>query len=502
MKTSLRMSTWLALLIAAALRWPLWLRPIQDLDEPNFASIAALCNAGGALYRDGGVDNKPPGIFWAYRLVLGADGHFAMARVHLLCVAVSVITAYLLGLVGRRLGGARVGFYTMLLYAIFSMAYDPRMIAANTEQFMMLPLAAAMWLLVRDDRLVMPRLAGAGALVAVACLFKQVAVVSLGVVLLAAMGPLRTFSTRGRRALRSALCGVLACTIGFSAVMTIVVAVLVAQGTILDAIHWTVVSLFSHYGPSAWSGSILRHLEDAALSSAIFTATALPLCVAALGELRRPGAGSDGERLVFAWLPLSALGVVAGGHFSDHYFIQLVGPLALLGGLHIGRRPTANWNAALAFFGFGVMVFAALIDPITYQPFWRHPSPDYRVLVRAIDARTQPDDRIFVWGNAPALYVLSDRLPATRFVGFLRGLHRSEHESPTAAWDAGPEVWPLLAADFARHPPELVVDTSTGDYREFGGYPMARFPVLQSLVARDYVFEGQVERATLYRRRR
>jgi hypothetical protein len=112
------------------------------------------------------------------------------------------------------------------------------------------------------------------------------------------------------------------------------------------------------------------------------------------------------------------------------------------------------------------------------------------------------DGRIFVWGNAPSIYVLSNRLPGTRFVGFLRGLHRSEGESPTAAWDAGPEVWPQLTADFARNQPALIVDTSSGDYREFGGYKMARFPAVQALVSAGYVLDGTIEGATLYRRRR
>ena len=62
-------------------------------------------------------------------------------------------------------------------------------------------------------------------------------------------------------------------------------------------------------------------------------------------------------------------------------------------------------------------------------------------------------------------------------------------------------MWPLLAEDFARHPPALVVDTASGDYREFGAYPLARFPAVQALVAAGYVRAGEVEGAVLYRRR-
>ena len=499
-----RAAAWLALAALALLRWPLLLRPLQDLDEPNFASIAAL-SATGTLYRDGGVDNKPPGIFWMYQLAFAAGGRFAMVAVHLLCVAVVLATAWTLGRVARRLGGERAGAYAVILYGVFSMALTPRMIAANTENFMMLPLAAALALLARGTRPTAARAAAAGALIAVACLFKQVAVFTVGVALLACvLPPEADASPRGRAsppAHRSPVAALAACALGFSAVLGAVAALLAARHALLDAWHWTVFRLVFAYGPSAWSGSLLGRLADALLNGELFVIATLPLSLAAFARLRDAAEHSRAERLVVAWLPLSALGVAVGGHFSDHYFIQLLGPLAVLGGVAIARRPARAWNVAIALFAGAFMLMDALVDPLTLRPCWLRPRHDYAALARAIDARTRPDERIFVWGNAPAVYVLADRLPATRFVGFLRGLHRSEHESPAAAWDAGPEVWPLVAEDFARHPPALVVDTASGDYREFGAYPLARFPALHALVAAGWERAGEVEGAMLHRRR-
>ena len=493
-----RLVAWLALGAAALLRWPLLLRPLQDLDEPNFASIAALSSTA-PLYAGGGVDNKPPGIFWMYQLAFAAGGRFRMAWVHLLCAATVLATAFVLARIARRLGGERASFYTALLYCVFSMAFGPRMIAANTENFMMLPLAASMWLIVRDERPTVARAAGAGALIAVACLFKQVAAVNLGVVLLALVTLPAPRATRSP-ALASPLAGVVALSLGVAAVGGVVAAIFVAQGSLADALHWTVQRLLFSYGPSAWSGLLAHRLADAAVSGGLFALATLPLCLAALVRLRDRAERPRAEWLVVAWLPLSALGVAAGGHFSDHYFIQLLGPLAVLGGLGIARRPARAWNGAIALFAVAFMLVAAFVDPMTLRPSWRRARRDYAALARAIDARTRPDERIFVWGNAPAIYVLADRLPATRFVGFLRGLRRSEGESPLHAWDAGPEVWPLVAADFARHPPALVVDTAPGNYREFGSYPIARFPALQALLAAGYVRDGEAAGAVLYRR--
>src|ERR1700694_3878234 len=45
---------------------PSFLHRLLDGDEAIYGSIAALLNSGGQLYGPGGVDNKPPGIFWVY----------------------------------------------------------------------------------------------------------------------------------------------------------------------------------------------------------------------------------------------------------------------------------------------------------------------------------------------------------------------------------------------------------------------------------------------------
>jgi hypothetical protein len=45
---------------------PSFFHRLLDGDEAIYGSIAAIMNLGGRLYEDGGVDNKPPGIFWVY----------------------------------------------------------------------------------------------------------------------------------------------------------------------------------------------------------------------------------------------------------------------------------------------------------------------------------------------------------------------------------------------------------------------------------------------------
>src|SRR6267142_2094479 len=113
---------------------------LLDGDEAIYGSIAALMNRGGALYADGGVDNKPPGIFWVYAATFKVVGTYQMTAVHAVGLLVLLATCVLLFLIARSLAGVRAGLLAALMYGILTGAGNPRLLAANTELFMMLPL--------------------------------------------------------------------------------------------------------------------------------------------------------------------------------------------------------------------------------------------------------------------------------------------------------------------------------------------------------------------------
>src|SRR3984893_18627633 len=123
-------------------------RPLAG-DEAVYGSIAALVNAGGELYGPGGVDNKPPGIFWVYAVTFRAAGTYQMTAIHAVGLAVIVATCVLLFVIGRDLGGARTGLLAALFYGILTAAGNPRLLATNTEIFMGLALTASALLMFR-----------------------------------------------------------------------------------------------------------------------------------------------------------------------------------------------------------------------------------------------------------------------------------------------------------------------------------------------------------------
>ncbi|HEX6487472.1 MAG TPA: glycosyltransferase family 39 protein [Candidatus Dormibacteraeota bacterium] len=442
---------------------------ILDLDEANHGAIAALMNAGGGLYADGGVDNKAPGVFWVYSLVYRVAGDYNMTAVHAVKVAVVLATAALIAYAARRVTKrAAAGWVAAVLYIAFTAAGYTKMAAANTEVFMLLPAAASFVLLLQR------RWFWSGAVLALACLTKQVDVFQAALFPLAAV----TFHLGWR----PILAGALGLAAGFGALF----AMLAVTASLPGFLHWAVTLVLTSYGPSAWTrGQLLPALQSGLWP---WLAASPLLLLPALVRLVRV---RDEEVLVAGWLATSAAGAVIGGHFFGHYFIQVVGPASILAAAALIAWRSTLKQPLLAYAVAGLLAVPAVWSTAAdygQDLYPVDPVSDY------VAAHTSPGDRVFVWGDSPTIYVFSDRLPATRFVGFLRGFPR-DTGAPPNNWDTRPEVWAQVRQDFALHPPALVVDTSTANWMSFGAYPLSDFFVLPPGYEKTAVVDG----VTIYR---
>ena len=163
-------------LLALLIRAPLFDLPFER-DEGGYAYIAWRLEHGELPYREW-FDQKPPGIFLAYRLALAAPGD-PVPAIRGLAALASAGAALALYLLARRLLGAPAAAFAALLLAWLSA--DPFLQGpiANTELFMLpwLVLANAAFLAAaRGGRRVLPALL-AGVFVGLATCFKQVAAV-------------------------------------------------------------------------------------------------------------------------------------------------------------------------------------------------------------------------------------------------------------------------------------------------------------------------------------
>jgi hypothetical protein len=209
------------------------------------------------------------------------------------------------------------------------------------------------------------------------------------------------------------------------------------------------------------------------------------------------------------WLATSAIAVAAGGRFFGHYFHLILAPLCLLA----ATRFTKLWQQggwlraaliglcalpALIFFALATFArpLAAALD---------EGEPRYQEVAARIATITAPDERIFVWGNSPQLYIWARRPMGTRFsfCNYMTG------ESPGTPTESGqsdadanqlPAAWDMLFADLDGRRPALFVDAAAAGWDGYDKFPLARYPRLRSYVDRYYRPVETQAGVVLYRR--
>jgi len=511
--------TWLALLLGAALllRLPIFFYPFFNGDEATYSALANALLSGRPLYL-GAVDHKPPLIATTYALILGAAGAQALWAVHAASIAVVALTAAVLGGVARALGRSlREARLAGLLYlALAGLGPGKDMLAANAELFMLLPSTAAALAFLRARNASGARywllLCGAGALGGLAFLYKYQGGAVLGTLVFFAAYEALLSRKWARGALQAVALGA-----GALAPVALLVAIYAALGGLNDLAFWAWRYPLQYAGKLPPAGVLGNALRMVPLWGA---PNLIPAAAAVLGWrwLRRSRrSAGDGATAYFAlvWLFWATTGVLAGGRFFLHYFLQLAPPLALLASV----GALAPWGVAerrQRWLRRGAV--AGLL--LTLLGFWGANAADhalrprvarytalYREIGTWVRAHSQATDRLLVWGNSPEIYHFAARRMGTRFVfcnyhsGKIWGTPADEEGAQSTRSQAVPEAWQMLLADLDTAPPELIVDAAAAGLDRWAGHDLPRYPELWARVLRDYDLLGSAAGAMIYRLR-
>lgn len=413
------------ILIVAGVRLPLLPTPLER-DEGEYAYIAWRLGHNELPYRDW-VNQKPPAVFYVYRVALSLpfESVRAIHFVGLLFAAASACGLFFLGL--RFLDR----FWAWLGAALFALlSADPLVqgTAANTELLMLCPLILSQSAFFtaaaknqRDQWLMLL----AGALIGIAFMFKQVAIVNW--LLLIAMYPI---FTRRKYRWRGAVTFVACSAIGLLSVAALVVLYFWRRGGLPEFVD----NVFTHnleYIGVVGASERLEYCWGALVMLA--RTQAIVWAFAALGSIALLRCGrAKWSIFLTGWLVTSAIGVGASGYFFPHYFQQLLPPLAL------AATAGAEWFAAIGFWKVtpawgrraGVTLIIIALPAITLWPFLFTYTPAEAVrkiypgnffaempeLARRVEAVASPEARVFIFGAEPELLFYARRASATRYI--------------------------------------------------------------------------------------
>jgi 4-amino-4-deoxy-L-arabinose transferase-like glycosyltransferase len=506
------------LLFGFALRVPYFFHTMQDIDEGEHAAVASILMDGGLPYLNA-VENKPPGIFYIYLATFYLFGKYNMTAVHMLTFFWTLATGVLLGILAKKLSGKSAALLALLFYLTFTTALYPKMIAANCEIFMALPYSLAVLLLwyacVREKGYLF---FVSGFMSGLALLIKQVAgvqVVAIAVYLVVLIPLLY-----GKKRIVPSIVACAKYWAGFVLPVGAVIFLFYKKGILADQIFWSITEprRYISLGVSSqgFMSQILAEFVPFVLSTVILWVLSCIWMKRVAADLRnqRKSFPSQFSLFLVLWLVTGIYAAFLGNRMYGHYFIQILPPLSLMAALAAGKyvdeksesRSRYGKAAILALTVIPGIVFAGMA--ISYEATtdtWGGMRPDFRPATEYIKKHTGPADKIFVWGWFTPIYVYSERTPSTRFVtanknvGYKQGNDPNERDRADITWLAVPEAWPMLEADLKRDPPELIVDTSPGNYHDFGRYPLRDYPILRGFVDQNCRLETKIGGTDIYR---
>src|SRR5262245_34214158 len=444
-------------------------RKALNSDEATIAVIARMMRHGATLYSDA-VDRKPPGAFVLYRLLEPVFGQATLPAARWVALVAMLVAAWVLALEAVR-RWPEVSALAVALAVVFAFsvlpAEDSR--AVSFEGLATLPAVAAFVLGARR-RTVLAAIA-----LGIAALFKQTLL--LGALPLTVQCLTIPGFTWGRRIGRLAIAG------GVTVLSVLAGLVWFGLG---DALHW-----FAGAGDNYLGGTTVSMVLKVAGSQigeflAMTAWLIILIGVAWWGRVRRMPLDA------VAWTVAGVIAATIGFRWLFHYFNQLLPAMVLLAApaLVLTTLFRGWWRRFALLCLAGAVVFSMITTVI---PEHFHHLPNVDDVAAAVRDNTEPGDRIFVWGQAPEIYWLSGRDPATRYphVGFITGITPKRPGVPASVLSM-PGAAENLLADLQANPPALVVDAAIKSVRGGDRYPLQDSPIAEFVEA-NYCEIGSID---------
>lgn len=421
----------LLVLFVILLHIPNLFEPYWYGDEGIYLTLGIAVRRGLTLYRDIH-DNKPPLL---YAVAALSHTQFWFKGILLIWHAITVVAVYQLS----RLLFQKNRFIPLFVAAVFSVLvlfFEGNI--GNGEIFMILPNIVGMILLwvVQSTANVAKRrgaalLFSAGLCFSIGFLFKVpaafdfAAAISFAVVLSASSlsDLFRRFIQRGAFLFA-----------GFIIPIGLTIGYYQSKGALEPYVQSALLANIGYLG--SWSSGTHQAQTAITQSGLLIRTILLFASVGLLGILRSPLRLSRVFLFTVSWFLFALYGALLSERPYPHYLLQALVPTSLLLGILFVERSRSQLFiigsiAAVTIAAYNKVGFWHYPIQSYYQNFWnwtiqRQSTPEYfsyfgeqvsrtYEIARYVMLTTNPKDRIFVWGDDPNIYALSNRLPPGRY---------------------------------------------------------------------------------------
>jgi 4-amino-4-deoxy-L-arabinose transferase-like glycosyltransferase len=399
-----------------------------ERDEGEYAYAGQLILQGVPPYAEA-YNMKLPGTYYAYAGLMAIFGEDP-SGIRLGLLLITTLSAVLLFVAARRLYGDAGAAVAASVFAI--LAADHRIMGtfAHATHFVLPPAIGAYLLLTTGASRSLARVFGAGVLLGLAILMKQHAAVFVVPALGLVSAP--AFATRPVN-WRTVLTPLLLLGSGVALPIAGLASVLYAEGVLGRAWFWTIEYAAAYVSQI----SVAEGLSLFQFAWNEMTMSTLPfwlLASAGLVVLWRRTVYRRSRALLSAIVAASALAVVPGLYFRQHYFIVMLPAVGVLVGLVVvsiadwiaaRRRPAVTWAAFFVLLAGAAGSYVVREWPfltswngrqLTRSVYSLNPFVEAPEIGRYIRANSAPGDRIAVLGSEPEIYFYARRRAATGYV--------------------------------------------------------------------------------------
>lgn len=468
------------MLLGTVLRWPSLYEPNWYGDEGIYLVLGQALKQGLVWYRDIH-DNKPPLLY----LLAALAGNVMWFR--FITLVANLITIGVIWRLARRLlqRPVLVGLAT-LLFVLATCLPALEGNVANAEIFMILPVSLAMLVLLGAKN--WHAYFVAGLLFAIGFLFK----VPAGFDFAASVFWLLFFG--GRASKVRLLPGLIGLFFGFTLPVLLTFAYYWLMGAGSEYLNAAFLQNIGYL--ASWRTGVISRSGVSSQSGLLLRAIILTITLAASWWLTRKESAKT--RLLPVWISFALFGALLSERPYPHYLIQIIPPIALVLPSLLKKQAT---SFRLLIIGLAGLILVAVINfKFYFYPSFKYyanfagfitgkipletyrSSFDWRVnrnyqIAKYIKLHSTRADKIFVWGDEPAIYALSQRLPVGRFTVAYHIIDFGSREDTLATINAEKPLYIVLMES---------------ERREFDN--------LVAFVSANYLTVSTIEDATIYRR--